>query len=204
MTPKVAVVILAAGASTRMGVPKQLLPWGNSSLLSYVIHTASALNEEVHVILGAHSEVIKPEIPKIKKVYAHTNPEWEEGIGNSIAFAIRSLEDLKLDGILFLLADQPFVTRAYLEEIQGHFTENTTSIVVSEFKRNLGVPVLFPSVYFNELSTLNADVGAKQIIKKHSDKIIKLDANQYVRDIDTLIDYQNAHDIQFGNHPTDL
>jgi len=204
MTPNVAVVILAAGASSRMGVPKQLIPWGHTSLLNHVIHTASTLDVEVHVILGARNTMINPELPKIKNVHSHINQYWEKGIGNSIAFAVSTLADLKLDGILFLLGDQPFVTKAYLEEMIEEFKLNTTAIIVSKFKGNFGVPALFASEYFSELLALNGDIGAKHIIKKHTDKLITMVADQYIRDIDTLIDYKDAHDIQFGKSPTDL
>src|SRR5690606_20896345 len=100
MTTNVAIVILTAGASRRMRVPKQLIPWGNMSLLNHVIHTASALDVEVHVILGARNKMIKPELPKVKNVHSHINQYGEKGIGNSIAFAVSTLADLKLDGIL--------------------------------------------------------------------------------------------------------
>src|SRR5690606_19529437 len=136
MTPKVAVVILAAGASTRMGVPKQLLPWGSRTLLNHVVHTATALDLDIHVVLGAHAKVIQQALPNADHIHWHLNPNWEHGLGSSIAFAVNSLEDLKLDAILFLLADQPFVTTAYLQEIRERFLETKTSIIVSKFNGN--------------------------------------------------------------------
>ncbi|WP_417363121.1 nucleotidyltransferase family protein [Galbibacter sp.] len=204
MIPKVAVVILAAGASTRMGVPKQLLPWGNKSLLNHVIHTASTMDLQIHVVLGANSRMIQEALPSGDHIHVHTNPYWDTGLGSSIAFAVKNLEHDKLDGILFLLADQPFISSTYLEEMRAHFKENTSSIIVSKFNGNLGVPAIFSSEYFNELETLNADVGAKQIIKMHVDKVLKLDADRYVRDIDTLEDYRDAHKAEFGATPSDL
>src|SRR5690606_4228427 len=198
MKPKVAIVILAAGASSRMGVPKQLMPWGNDSLLNHVISTASTLDLQLHIILGAHGETIRKEIPKINNVHPHINPQWKEGIGSSIAFAISTLKNLKLDGVLFLLGDQFFVSTDYLKEIITHFEKDTSEIIVSEFHGNLGVPALFSSEYFNELSTLHADTGAKLIMKKDQTKVLKLNAEQHVRYIDTLEDYQKAHQVMFG------
>lgn len=204
MTPKLAVVILAAGASTRMGVPKQLLPWGDSNLISHVIHIATCLKQEVHVILGAHAQLIKAELPEIKNLYTHINPNWKEGIGDTIAYAANTLREEGFDGMLFLLADQPFVPKIFIKQIQERFIENTTSIIVSEFNENLGVPVLFPSEYFKELAALSGDVGAKRIIKKYLNKAIRLNAEPYVRDIDTLSDYQNAYDNNFKDTSRDL
>lgn len=199
MSPNIAIVILAAGASSRMGVPKQLLPWGNNSLLNHVIHTACTLDHQVHVVLGAHGARIKKEIPEIVNLHAHINPKWKEGIGNSIAFAMTKLMDVNLDGVLFLLGDQPFVSASYLMELLSCFKGNSTGIIVSEFYGNLGVPAVFSSAYFKELSTLSTDVGAKSIIKTHPKKVLKLNAEAYVRDIDTLADYRKAHQIMFGN-----
>lgn len=198
MTSKTAIVILAAGASSRMGVPKQLLPWGSSTLIGHVIKISSSLNTEVHVILGANAHVIQSELPMAENINIYLNPEWKGGIGNSIAFAVKTLKKHHLDGILFLLGDQPFVTKDYLEKMRNHFDKNTTSIIASEFNGSLGVPALFPSEYFDELSTLNGDVGAKKIVLKYSDKLIKLAANDYVTDIDTISDYKTAHDLHFG------
>lgn len=204
MILNVAVVILAAGASTRMGVPKQLLPWGNESLLNHVIHTAAILSQEVHVILGANSKMIQAALPSDGHIHCHTNPNWESGLGSSIAFALHTLKDFKLDGILFLLGDQPFVNGAYLQEMYTTFKANPTSIIVSKFSGKLGVPAIFSSAFFNELSTLNADVGAKQIIKRHTEKVRALEADQYVRDLDTLEDYRDAHNAEFGHTSFEL
>lgn len=187
-----------------MGVPKQLLPWGHGTLIEHVIKISSSLNTEVHLILGAYGKEIQPKIPETENLHCHINSQWKQGIGSSIAFAVKSLKKRSFDGILFLLADQPFVTSAYLETMRTCFDKNTTSIVCSEFGGNLGVPALFPSACFDELSALNADAGAKKIIRKQSDKLIRLKADDYITDIDTLKDYQIAHDLQFGKGSSKL
>src|SRR5690606_14241954 len=136
MSSKTAIVILAAGASSRMGIPKQLLPWGSSTLIGHVIKISTSLNTEVHVILGANAHVIQPELPMAENINFYLNPEWDDGIGNSIAFAVKTLKKHHLDGILFSLGDQPFVTKDYLEKMRDHFDKNTTSIIASEFNGN--------------------------------------------------------------------
>ena len=89
----IAIVILAAGASKRMGEPKQLLKWGDTTLINHAINTAVAVNsKEILLVLGAHYELIEKSIEN-SEVTILNNLHWEKGLGKSIAFAIDYLQN---------------------------------------------------------------------------------------------------------------
>ncbi|MFD2726215.1 nucleotidyltransferase family protein [Hyunsoonleella rubra] len=192
----IAIAILAAGASTRMGSPKQLLKWCEKSLIQHAIHTSkNTLAMEVIVVLGANSEAITSEINN-EAVTLIVNNEWQQGLGKSIAsaahFVLNSKENV--DGLLFVLADQPFVTSDYLDDIIKTFNPNKKEIIATSYsKEKIGVPTLFDQAYFAELSLLSGDDGAKSIINKHKDSVKVIAPNFKNMDIDTQADYKMLH-----------
>jgi len=191
-TPNIAIVILAAGASSRMGSPKQLLQWKHTTLLGHAVETAKALNQtKISVVLGANFELIKS---KINPVYIEIlkNEDWETGLGKSIAIGVDPLLsiDINIDGVLIMLADQPLIDQSYLQRILDEFKPGTSQIIATAYKNNKqGVPVLFDRIYFEELSKLNDDKGAKVILRNHAEKVSIVNAQHDVSDIDTIEDY---------------
>jgi molybdenum cofactor cytidylyltransferase len=185
-------LLLAAGSSSRMGQPKQLLPWGEKTLIEHQIQTRLQTNQDIHVVLGCHSEKILPFIEKLP-VTVYVNNHWAEGLGNSISFAAKMLirKNEKLDGILISLLDQPLVTAEYLKKMLGSFQPEKKQIIVSESSSGWrGVPVLFDKFYFNELTHLNGEEGAKNIIKKHQQNVESISCQNILEDIDTPEAYQ--------------
>ncbi|WP_083191598.1 nucleotidyltransferase family protein [Formosa haliotis] len=117
------VIILAAGSSSRMGRPKQLLPWGNTTLLEHSLHTVLELESlETLVVLGANFNLIKEHIINYP-VTILDNKTWQEGLGNSIAFAVNYIckSSEKVDAVLIVLADQPFIRPSYLKDMMASF-----------------------------------------------------------------------------------
>ena len=113
---KVAILILSAGASKRMGTPKQLLKWGKETLLENAVSTAvNVENASLFVVLGANAELIQQKITLNAEALYHK--DWKQGLGSSIAFGVGTLQKLDFDGVLIMLADQPFVTSYYLKEL---------------------------------------------------------------------------------------
>ena len=192
----IVVLILAAGSSSRMGSPKQLLKWGTSTLLGHTIDTAKTLNHtEIFVILGANYHAIKLEIEHYP-VQILLNEDWEDGLGKSIAFGVDHIINSKsnVDGILIMLADQPLITSAYLGNLTEKFKVGESQIIASSYKNGKqGVPVLFDRVYFEELSKLSDDKGAKALLQKHSEQVSALNAEHIVSDIDSLEDYERLY-----------
>jgi len=189
----IAIIILAAGASKRMGSPKQLLNWGNSSLLGNTIETALKLNaEEVVVVLGANYIAIKKEINHFP-VTILNNEKWQIGLGKSLACGVEYLmsSNLKLDGCLITLADQPFIDHKFLKNLISQFSKKKNSIIATSYKdEKYGVPVIFDNFFFDELSALDDDKGAKQILKKYKSDVKALTPQLKNIDIDTIQDYK--------------
>lgn len=198
---KIAILIMAAGESTRMGRPKQLLEWKDSNLLNHSISKVTQLKpDDVFVVLGANSDFIKSKIES-KQVNILTNKNWKKGLGNSIGFGVytisKALQDIK--GILVMLADQPLIEKDYYAFLINRFTPDSHQILATEYSDGkLGVPALFDKTYFQELSDLNSEFGAKHIIQKYSDNVESVKNAQANIDIDTFSQY-----VQFykENHP---
>ncbi|WMI65428.1 nucleotidyltransferase family protein [Aestuariibaculum sp. YM273] len=197
---QIAMVILAAGASKRMGEPKQLLLWGDSTLLEHSIETALDVSaNHVYLVLGANYKTLKSKIES-RPVEIIYNPDWEKGLGKSISKAVTHLKNsnLKFDGVLFLLADQPFITSDYLEQMIGAFKPKKEQIIATSYvDGENGVPVLFDAVYFTELEALNEDKGAKQILKHHKQKVEILFSGTKNIDLDTQTEYVHAYQAKF-------
>ncbi|MEN3322295.1 nucleotidyltransferase family protein [Mariniflexile soesokkakense] len=198
----IGILILAAGASKRMGVPKQMLNWGNTSLLSHAIETAlGVVPKEIVVILGANYDVLKKDI-KDYPVTVLNNLDWDKGLGTSIAKGVSYFENTQfpINGVLIMLADQPFVTSSFLESIIKNFVPNKNQIIATFYEEGkYGVPAIFDKVYFEELMALRDDYGAKYLLKKYESQVINLIPSLKNIDLDTQEDYKNAHNSKFKN-----
>lgn len=191
----IAVLILAAGASTRMeGGPKQLLPWKNTTLLGHSIEQAKKLSDLVFVVLGAHADEIKEIVPNTVEIIH--NPNWKEGMGTSISAGVEHIKntDSSPSGLLIMLADQPFLDSSYLSNIKAEFEKGEHKIVATAYGKKLGVPAIFHPSLFLELSKLNQDVGARHIIEKYKSDTIPIFPNGKQIDIDTENEYRQAID----------
>jgi molybdenum cofactor cytidylyltransferase len=197
MTSSITVLILAAGASTRMeGGPKQLLPWKGTTLLGYAIQQAKQLSDSVFVVVGAHASKIKKIIPK--SVEAIDNPNWKTGMGGSIAVGIQNILNTNndLSGILIMLADQPFLDASYLEKIIVEFEHNECKIVATKYGKKLGVPAIFHTSVLSELSKLHEDFGAKHVIETYQTDTISISPEGKEIDIDTTKEYNQYIDFK--------
>ncbi len=189
---KIPIILLAAGSSSRMGQPKQLLPWGKQTLIEYQVEKLRQTGNPVYVVLGSSSEQILPLLKKYP-VKVVLNPKWKEGMGTTVAAGIKQvLADLpNTDAVIYTLIDQPLVTAAHLQKLTDSFTPGQEQIVASfSVKGWLGVPALYDAFYFPELSNLNGEHGAKSLIKKYDPKVIRVDANDLLDDMDTVESYQ--------------
>lgn len=188
----ITIAILAAGASTRMGSPKQLLKWGNITLLEHAIHTAKqSIASRIMVVLGANAKGIASEI-KDASVSVVINDEWQQGLGKSIACASSFMmnSEEKSDGLLIMLADQPFVTTEYLNKMMQQFSTNEKDVIATAYNtKQKGVPVLFGKAYFKELSQITGDDGAKSVIKIYDDLVKTIVPDFENVDIDTKADF---------------
>jgi len=188
----IAILILAAGESKRMGRPKQLLPWGESTLLENAISTAVSTNlKNIHVVLGAHYELIKESI-NLENVVLLYNLNYKSGQGSSLSLGIDHLskQKEKYQGVLILLCDQPLITSDYLNELIQTFEVGNKKIVATDYGNRAGVPAIFAANYFNALLNIKEDMGAKKVLEKYMEDVISLSPNGTEQDLDTPEEYK--------------
>ncbi|MFA5330252.1 MAG: nucleotidyltransferase family protein [Prolixibacteraceae bacterium] len=196
---EIPILLLAAGGSSRMGQPKQLLPWGNQTLIEHQIQMLQQTGNLVNVVLGANSNLV---IPFIEKYPASIfiNPDWESGIGSSISYGISQIikKFPEANGVLITLLDQPLITTSYIEKMLGAFQPGSQQIIVSHSPSGwIGVPVLFDECYFKDLSGLKNDEGAKKVIKRYEGCVILLEGDEILEDMDTPESYQRLQNKYF-------
>jgi molybdenum cofactor cytidylyltransferase len=183
-------IILAGGASSRLGRPKQLLKWQNQSLLEHAIQNARAfLNERVIVVLGAHTELIQTAVD-LDGITTIVNPNWQVGVASSIKAGVHALP-ASATAVLFLLCDQPLINPTHIQTILNSWQNEPSCIVASQYNHSVGVPALFPAEFFRQLLELKGDQGAKRLLMKFSDRLLKIPLPEAGFDIDTSNDFDH-------------
>ncbi|OAB81834.1 nucleotidyltransferase family protein [Cochleicola gelatinilyticus] len=188
-----AIVILAAGASARMGIPKQLLPFQNDTLLGTVLKNATHTKiETIYCVVGANASEVKKTHQHYKVTFI-TNPNHATGLSSSIQKAVSFISEnhLGIEAILFLLGDQPFITSEYIQNYIDLHLKHPRNIIATSYANNVGVPALFPKHYFGNLQTMTGDQGAKHLLNgTETKKLISLPSEALI-DIDTLETYES-------------
>jgi molybdenum cofactor cytidylyltransferase len=162
-----AAVILSAGASSRMGRPKALLPYREGTFLEHLIEVTHHPRIGVtRVVLGAGAEVIRA-LAKLEPSTVVLNPEWEKGQLSSICVGLRSLEGMDLDGMVLCPVDHPLVSARLVSDLIEHFYADKKSIVVPTFNTRRGHPVIFSRSLFSELLAAPANEGARAVVWAH-------------------------------------
>lgn len=187
----IGIILLAAGASRRLGTAKQLLEFQNQTLLRRSAETALQISAKVVVTLGAQSEVLQKEIEDLSVSIAE-NKDWEKGMGGSVEIGLEKLLETNenLRGVIIMVCDQPFVSVELLEKIIAKYAETNALIVACEYENTSGVPALFAAKLFPELLALSASNGAKQLIKKYQTETVFVAFPEGAFDIDTPDDYE--------------
>jgi molybdenum cofactor cytidylyltransferase len=185
-------VILAAGKSARMGQPKQLLEWQNRALLEHALINARMVFEDrLLVVLGAEAELIQSTI-NLAGATVIVNPDWQTGMASSIRAAIRALPN-SATAVMLMLCDQPLINNVQLQSLVSTWQATPEQIAASEYHQSIGVPAIFPASYFDQLSMLAGDKGAKSVLIKHQTDLIRISLPEAELDIDTLADFQHLH-----------
>ncbi|MGZ4957186.1 MAG: nucleotidyltransferase family protein [Methylobacter sp.] len=181
-------IILAAGASSRMGSAKQLLEWRNRPLLEHaVVNARSIFNERVIVVLGAHAESIRTAID-LGGVTTIVNPDWHEGMASSIRAGVEALPE-SASAALILLCDQPLINAAHMQNLLNGWKTTPSCIIASQYYHSVGVPALFPAEFFRHLLSLNGDRGAKPLLIKFENSLLKIPLPEAELDIDSAGDF---------------
>lgn len=188
----IAVLVLAAGKSSRMKSIKQLEKINNKTLLDITLEKIKSIyTDEIYCVLGANADKIKNETTS-ENIQFIDNKKYEKGLSSSIISGINYFNDkeLKFDGILILLADQPAIESAYLESLLDLFQEQKDVIIASNYGNKLGVPAIFPERYFSDLLLIKGDKGAKEFINQRKNEVIYPELTTNFFDIDTKQDLE--------------
>jgi molybdenum cofactor cytidylyltransferase len=182
---KFAAAVLAAGGSSRMGTPKQLLVIDGESLVQRAARLALQSGADpVLVIVGAASGAVTDAVRALP-VRIVVNERWESGIASSIHSAVGHCG--KAEALLILLCDQPDVTAAHLRQLAAA-AEGGAEIAAASYEGTLGVPALFRANVYPELLRLKGDSGAKRVILAQPERVIAVPMEVASRDLDTRED----------------
>jgi xanthine/CO dehydrogenase XdhC/CoxF family maturation factor/CTP:molybdopterin cytidylyltransferase MocA len=189
---KIGIIILAAGASTRLGEPKQLLKFQNETLLRRAARAAiDSVAQPVVVVIGASAELMRAEISDLPLTIIE-NENWREGLSASLRVGLQTLcaLDAEAQGAVVMLCDQPFVNAETINRLVSEFERSGALIVASEYEGARGVPALFERALFNELMNLRGREGAKRIIARYAEEARSVEFAAGATDIDSWADYE--------------
>ena len=183
----VAAIVLAAGASRRLGHPKQLLKVNGETLLERAVRLAKEAGAApVLVVLGAHRDTIFASV-QLSDAIAIVNENWEQGLATSIYAGMRALDaaSATICGVLLMSCDQPRLTANHLRSLKEAFEMNSTpTIIASAYGGVRGVPAVFPPDTFAALCALRGDKGARALLDQSDCPTIALPFNGGEVDID--------------------
>jgi len=185
-------IILAAGQSSRLGKPKQLLIYQGKTLLQHAIDTAKQSKvQSIVVVLGSNADNVLKETDTYG-VHLVINDDWETGMASTIRCGIQSIQklDSKVDGAIVMVCDQPYVTTDLLNSLIETQEETGKPIIASEYGGAIGTPALFQKQFFEELVALEVDSGAKKIIMQNDNFLATISFLKGSIDIDTIDDYK--------------
>lgn len=179
-------VLLAAGASRRLGRPKQLLVWQGESLVRRAARAAlEAGVDELVVVTGAERDAVVAALAGLD-VHLVWNERWAEGIGSSIAAGVRAASG---GAVLLLLADQPGVDAALLSELIAGMQAGHARVACA-YRGVLGVPALFSDPDdLLALRGLSGERGARDLLRHASKEVLAVPAEQAAHDIDDEADW---------------
>lgn len=175
-----------------MGTPKQQLQFNGISLLQHAITTAACADADiVLVVLGFQAGALWPQAapPKVSVV---VNENWQEGMASSIRAGMENLITQKpqVQNVIIMLCDQPFVTTQLLNGLIQKKAATNKGIIACSYAGVVGVPALFSRPYFEYLTALKGETGAKKILQQFAADVSSIDFNDGAIDIDTPADFE--------------
>ena len=190
MPAAVGLILLAAGGSSRLGRPKQLLPYQGQTLLRRAALAASTSGcRPVVVVLGGASAECTRELAGLN-VEITCNSAWEQGIGTSIRAGLQELQAAFVDAVVIQLCDQPRVDEIHLRMLVTEFERLDAAIVATDYGGHTGVPALFARRMFPALTALPDHEGARNVIQNHFGQVVRLLCPEAAIDVDTPEDFR--------------
>ena len=181
--PALHAVVLAAGASTRFGSPKQLVRLRGRPLLhSAVASAVEVAGHCVTVVLGANAATLAP-LLRHSPASVVINRDWPEGMASSIRVGLAHLPG-SAEAVLLLLADQAALTSEDLKRLVSAWRREPQSIAAAQYDAGLGVPAIFPRAHFAALTQLRGDQGARVLLRGAA-HLVRVPLPNAAIDIDT-------------------
>lgn len=196
--PDVGLILLAAGGSTRMGRPKQLLPYEGRTLLRRAAETAVESGcDPIVVVLGYDAAAMRSELDGLR-VGIEVNADWEKGMGGSIRRGLVAVRRVKsVDAVVVMLCDQPDVTADVLRALIERWQQSDKPVCASAYGDTVGPPCVFAASEFSRLAAIAEQQGAKQVILSAT-AVERVPFDAGVTDVDTPADYERLRD---GHQP---
>ena len=186
-------VLLAAGESRRMGTPKQLLPFGRTTVIETALeHILASGADRTLVVLGAAHDRIEPLLKRFP-VEVTVNPDFREGMLSSVRWGISRLP-LKARAAMIFLGDQPWITSKTIDRVIDAFRTSGRGLVLPAFGKSGGHPLLIDLKYRAEIESLNPEIGLKELLSRHPEDVCHVQSGEkgVLRDMDTPSDYEDT------------
>jgi molybdenum cofactor cytidylyltransferase len=197
MNSNISAIILAAGSSSRMGQPKMLMPWGDTTILGQVVSVIGSCGiSDISVITGGARELIEKEILRLGKelaVRSVFNPNHESGEMLSSLQAGLLEQQPEVEATLIGLGDQPQIHAGTVKDIITAFRQSGDKLIIPSFEKRRGHPLLIPRLFWPDILQMEAPDTLRDFINSHVDKILYVDGDASVlQDIDTPEEYRKA------------
>ena len=186
-------VILAAGESSRLGQPKQLLQFRGKTLVRRIVDAAAEAGcSPIVIVIGSDKDKVGRELEQTSAVLIE-NVDWNNGMGTSIRVGVQHAIDIapNVEAIVLLVCDQPLVDAHTIEQLIALRRKTKKAVVASSYAGTLGVPALFDRSCAEELLRVDDRTGAKQIISSNHDRVAEFLFPKGKIDIDTAADYES-------------
>lgn len=193
----ISLILLAAGESSRLGTPKQLLMFKGNNLMQHTIDMTLTLGMDTFIVLGAYGEKIQKQV-KTYDAKIVENEEWNEGLASSIRKGLEGVLSSNPDteAVILVLCDQPFLSAEILRQILEKYHDTGLPIIHCHYGEASGPPTLFHRSMFPYLLELKGGQGAKKVVDRFPDQVAFIDFPKGSLDIDTPEDYQQLLNIK--------
>ena len=183
------VLVLAAGSASRFGSCKLLADWQGQPLITASLSAARALKpEKMIIVAGAFYSQLKEAQLNLNDVELLEFRDWQLGMGHSLAFGVSQMPSD--NPVLILLGDQPLINVQDLQNLYSAWCAQPTKIACSVFANSIGVPAIFPARFKTELRSCKGDRGAKMLLTRYTDELIRVPMPTAEFDVDTPTDLE--------------
>jgi len=180
-------LVLAAGSAQRFGASKQLANHDGEPLVYRAMRLAESVCAERSILVaGSDWQRVLQAASHLQGFFIR-NESFDTGMAESIACGVRAVTDIA-DAVLLLLADQPLISTAYLQQMMIAWNGSDSQIICSEFANTVGPPAIFPACYFDELMSLEGDKGARSLLEAHRQQVMGIPCDAAATDVDTVED----------------